>query len=520
MAATYSLTLRSDLNRKLTIEEMDNNFLYLDNKSGGSASATLPIVTNLGTGTASYNQGNNFLGLGLTYSGQIFDTGSGGYNVIVSVDGTAADDAKDLNLFGYFEPNGDSANVSTRYDSEKSIVNIESTSLTFSAGITVGASTTHSSTFVKFSFSGVTNSFYYFPSSNPNPGEVLGYDGANQLGWVSPSGSTTSYLPLEGGTMDPNASIYFGNGGQNISKGSFDNGLGGSKGISLNCAINYELNWQAGHLSNYYNSGYVPIIFDSNIHVNGQSEISMGSTFSPSFFAGVDMLDSAYLKLKTGNEGVGKVLTSDSNGYASWKNSSILLGQKIGFDANLQSTMTNATIQYQTLVGTFSVGEIIQSDLGVTASILSDLTSILTLDAGYGDFTGSINLTGLSSGATADISVYTYLTVADQVINLSGGNKYLISQVIITNATSSVGSMGTGDQLSIWTGPSQSGYKLYDSISGIPQLATSDHFISSNAGGMGMATNVLVSDGLVYASLRVVVGATASFDIYLYGYMF
>lgn len=35
---TYSLTLRQDLNRKLTVEELDNNFLYLENRSGGSVS--------------------------------------------------------------------------------------------------------------------------------------------------------------------------------------------------------------------------------------------------------------------------------------------------------------------------------------------------------------------------------------------------------------------------------------------------------------------------------------------------
>jgi len=36
MASTYSLTLRGDLDRKLTIEEMDNNFLYLQENGGGS----------------------------------------------------------------------------------------------------------------------------------------------------------------------------------------------------------------------------------------------------------------------------------------------------------------------------------------------------------------------------------------------------------------------------------------------------------------------------------------------------
>lgn len=55
-----------------------------------------------------------------------------------------------------------------------------------------------------------------------------------------------SFLPLAGGNMT--GAIYFGTGGQNINQGTFDNGTGGNNGISLNCAVGYELNWQGGHL--------------------------------------------------------------------------------------------------------------------------------------------------------------------------------------------------------------------------------------------------------------------------------
>ena len=37
---TYSLTLRSDLNRRLTTEEMGENLLYLQNRTGGSGTVT------------------------------------------------------------------------------------------------------------------------------------------------------------------------------------------------------------------------------------------------------------------------------------------------------------------------------------------------------------------------------------------------------------------------------------------------------------------------------------------------
>jgi len=317
MAATYSLTLRSDLNRKLTIEEMDNNFLYLDNKSGGTtASATLPIITGLGNGiTASYNQGSNFLGLGVTGAGQVFDTGSGGFNVIASTDLTPYGLFKDTTVMGYVTADGSgiqSTVTAIHIDDDNSIVKMSAKGATYTSSISVYIGTTTSG--VGFEFE---NGAYTFPTTDPSPGEVLGYESTHRLGWVS-GGVTGSYLPLDGGTMNPSASIYFGNGGQNISQGSFDNGLGGSKGIALNCAIDYELNWQAGHLSSYYAGTYSSIIFDSDIHLDGQSEISMGSTFSPSFMVGVDLVDSVYLKLKTGNEGAGKVLTSDSNGFVSW----------------------------------------------------------------------------------------------------------------------------------------------------------------------------------------------------------
>jgi hypothetical protein len=58
-----------------------------------------------------------------------------------------------------------------------------------------------------------------------------------------------------------------------LKEGTFDNGTGGSKGVSLNCAVGYELNWQGGHLSSSQNSGAtkVPIIVDSTLQLNGLS---------------------------------------------------------------------------------------------------------------------------------------------------------------------------------------------------------------------------------------------------------
>jgi hypothetical protein len=84
----------------------------------------------------------------------------------------------------------------------------------------------------------------------------------------------TAGLPLTGGTMS--GAIRFDSvGTQNIAKGSFDSGRGGYNGISLICAVDYELNWQAGYLKALNSGGFVvPINVDqSSIIVRGLPDI-------------------------------------------------------------------------------------------------------------------------------------------------------------------------------------------------------------------------------------------------------
>ena len=81
-------------------------------------------------------------------------------------------------------------------------------------------------------------------------------------------------LPLAGGTMA--GPILFGTGGQNIGVGSFDNSTGGSSGISLVCAVGYELNWQGGHISNTYSSTNYAILCDSSLTLAAGKRITFG----------------------------------------------------------------------------------------------------------------------------------------------------------------------------------------------------------------------------------------------------
>ena len=83
-------------------------------------------------------------------------------------------------------------------------------------------------------------------------------------------------LPLAGGTMT--GAILFGTGGQNLNVGSFDNSTGGFNGISLVCAVGYELNWQGGHLSSSASAGATnyDILCDSSLTLAAGKRITFG----------------------------------------------------------------------------------------------------------------------------------------------------------------------------------------------------------------------------------------------------
>ena len=76
---------------------------------------------------------------------------------------------------------------------------------------------------------------------------------------------TTAGLPLAGGTMTGGI-VFDAVGGQSIDKGTFDSSRYGYNGISLKCAVGFELNWQAGWLTANQFLGtpaIVPIVIDS-----------------------------------------------------------------------------------------------------------------------------------------------------------------------------------------------------------------------------------------------------------------
>jgi hypothetical protein len=91
------------------------------------------------------------------------------------------------------------------------------------------------------------------------------YNGGGGVAGITVEEDPTA-LKSAGGTMT-GAIVFDALGGQNINKGTFDNSLGGYNGISLTCAVGYELNWQGGHLGNWYSGAYSEITIDSSVHI-------------------------------------------------------------------------------------------------------------------------------------------------------------------------------------------------------------------------------------------------------------
>jgi hypothetical protein len=64
-----------------------------------------------------------------------------------------------------------------------------------------------------------------------------------------------------------------------LAEGTFDNGMGGANGISLNCAVGYELNWQAGRLCSTTDGGATKTDIFLNSNLNFDEDTALGITF-------------------------------------------------------------------------------------------------------------------------------------------------------------------------------------------------------------------------------------------------
>jgi hypothetical protein len=167
-------------------------------------------------------------------------------------------------------------------------------------------------------------------------------------------GGGGSFLPLSGGTMT-GAITFDAVGLQNITKGTFDNSTGGYNGISLICAVGYELNWQGGHLSNWYSGSFQPITLDSPLNITDAggitfSDASVQTIAFPGFADYAPLISPSFTSGITVDGGV-TVLSPSTN--ATFTYSGLDLGGSSG-----GITFADATVQTTAAVAGANFGDI------------------------------------------------------------------------------------------------------------------------------------------------------------------
>lgn len=108
---------------------------------------------------------------------------------------------------------------------------------------------------------------YYLPGANYLIGSQAFNNGdINNNTWLF---DTNRNLTIPGNIILSNNST--------VATGTYDTGYGGNGGISLNCVVGYELNWQAGRLKSTYNNGLntVNILSDSGLEFPGSGVDNM-----------------------------------------------------------------------------------------------------------------------------------------------------------------------------------------------------------------------------------------------------
>lgn len=120
---------------------------------------------------------------------------------------------------------------------------------------------------------------------------------------------------------------------------------------------------------------------------------------------------------------------------------------------------------------------------------------------------GAVKLLGSMAGADMN-------STADQQITLSGGSRFVVTDVLITNASTDL-SANTND-LEIWTGTLRSGDQI--ARCNVQRLLTPSQFANFSEGSMGMVSE-FTTGGPLYLSLGTAHGSAATADVYVYGYV-
>lgn len=132
-----------------------------------------------------------------------------------------------------------------------------------------------------------------------------------------------------------------------------------------------------------------------------------------------------------------------------------------------------------------------------------------------------VRQTDLAYRLLAKVSGANFNTTADTIVSLGGGTVFIIKDVIITNPSTTMTAAADGQ---IWTGTSRSANKIAHTNAGaIPALVNATSYIGVDPAGA--STSIVTNDSnttvgnTLYFSLGTPQGATATADIYVYGYV-
>lgn len=113
---------------------------------------------------------------------------------------------------------------------------------------------------------------------------------------------------------------------------------------------------------------------------------------------------------------------------------------------------------------------------------------------------------------------------SDQLINLSGGSEFVITDIVLTNASVN---LNVASDFEIWDSVSRSGNQICSSVVGIidqlQKLTSPNKIINRENNGIGFGTpasplNIVSVGNSIYASLGSPQGTDSSVDCYVFGY--
>jgi hypothetical protein len=311
--------------------------------------------------------------------------------------------------------------------------------------------------------------------SNSHPlliqGSNITMEGYNTLSMQSDSG--TFSVAANGGNLDLTAN-----------------------GNSINLTAN------GGSINLTPNGGTLNIFSNTNVNENQLTNVATGSN-------NLDAVNFSQLRT-SGPQILGTLLQINNN----------------GLDLNSGTVSLPYTrFYYSNITGTYQIGEVIDNGAGATATLIDINGGYMDVDSIIGTFNVNDTLTGDTSTATSNLDSFETEVPASQVVNLVGGSRFIITDVIITNPSV--------------TPISAAGFNIYDSDlrAGNNMVLTNDPYSFNNLVGTSSYVSVLMRPNRlnithpanlillsevtvgnqVYASVATPQGSSASVDMYIIG---